>query len=234
MFIYSEQNGCFRPNYPSYILNRIENNETSQWILNAGIPEKPLIDWARQFMSEDKDFVDIGAHMGTYTISLAPLCKNVHSFEAQRMTYYQLCGGIILNSLENTYAYNVALGSNEESGQYKHLFISTIDGGGSTVSQKVAVRSHIIKEEVVKMKCLDDYKLSNVGFIKIDVEGYEYNVLRGAICTLTQNNFPPILFECWTDEWFQEDKQNVFNLLQSLGYKIVSISNYPNMFLASI
>ena len=52
-----------------------------------GLFESNLIEWCKQFCSKDKVFLDIGAHSGTYTISLSAYCKEVYSFEPQKMTY---------------------------------------------------------------------------------------------------------------------------------------------------
>jgi FkbM family methyltransferase len=54
-------------------------------------------------------------HNGFITIPLAKTAKPkagvVHSFEAQRMLYYALCGTAALNDLENILFYNVAVGA---------------------------------------------------------------------------------------------------------------------------
>ena len=61
--------------------------------------------------------LDIGAHTGTYTVSLAQYCNHVYAFEPQKMTYYALCGSIALSNLTNVTCLNVGLGSNEQVGK---------------------------------------------------------------------------------------------------------------------
>ncbi len=214
-------------------------NETSRHIARNGIFERDLIEWSKQFCSPDKDFLDIGAHAGTYALTLAPLCRRVYAFEAQRMTYYQLCGGIALNGYTNVDAIHVALGA--DVGRVR-LHITSEDGGGSTLSPDVPPLQGrpVIRTEVCSVMQLDRFgggdglvgDLTRVGFIKIDVEGGELNVLRGAVSTLRANNCPPILFEMWPDEWFAEDRAMLIEFLDWLGYKIEPAPNSSNMFLA--
>jgi hypothetical protein len=46
-----------------------------------GLYEKYLIDWTKQFCNKNQNMLDIGAHSGTYTVSLADCCKHVYAFE---------------------------------------------------------------------------------------------------------------------------------------------------------
>ena len=53
------------------------------YYINNGLFEKNLIEWCKQFCKKDQNILDIGAHSGTYTISLADYCKNIYAFEPQ-------------------------------------------------------------------------------------------------------------------------------------------------------
>ncbi len=109
-------------------------NPASKGIINNGIYERALIEWCQQFCQTDKLFLDIGAHAGTYSILLAPYCSQVHSFEAQRSTFYQLCGGIAINDLSsNIIAHHCALTSPDINGKEVILNIISEDGGGSSI-----------------------------------------------------------------------------------------------------
>ena len=85
----------------------------------------------------------------------------------------------------------------------------------------------------VEVKSLDSYKLMNIGFIKIDVEGYELAVLKGALQTIQNSQYPPILFESWPANNPENTllKDNLFNYLFTLGYKI-GTTPHPEIFIA--
>ena len=75
---------------------------------------------------------------------------------------------------------------------------------------------------------LDNLHLTDIGFIKMDVEDNESFVLQGAMNTLKMSNFPPILFEC-------NDKtknMELFDIMEKMSYKIVILSGVHNMYLA--
>ena len=87
------------------------------------------------------------------------------------------------------------------------------------------------------MTTLDSYELSNINFIKIDVEGHEEKVLRGGVQTLERNQWPPILFESWPERMTnvpaKELRESLFAFLASLGYTITQIlGGTDDMFLA--
>jgi len=187
-----------------------------------GLFEKTLIDWCKQFCNNNI-FLDIGAHTGTYSISLSQNAKHVYSFEPQKMTYYALCGSIALSDARNITAYNVALGSPDQVG-IQTLKIRSHDGGGSSLQSFV---EPVLAEESVEVRTLDSYNLKNIGFIKIDVEDNELYVLKGAVNTIKQNNYPTIMFES-----NHENKELFSYITTILGYNaVIPINGIHNMYL---
>lgn len=195
-----------------------------------GIPEWSLIEWSRQFCSPDKLFVDIGAHMGIYCMNLSACSKHVYAFEIQKSTYEGLVGGIILNGITNITPHNIGL-SNEE-GTMK-LYKVSPDGGGSTLD--LAIAEHEKPEHTVEMvtvRTLDSFNLDNIGFLKLDVEGSELNVIKGAVNTLRRSNWPKFIFEAWPDDWYADARTELITYVESLGYTVTIIRGYNNMYLA--
>lgn len=191
-----------------------------------GLFESSLIDWCKQFLKPDKSFLDIGAHTGTYALSLAPYCTRVEAFEPQRATYYSLCGSIALSNLTHkVQAHNFGLGSEDQVGAQK-LNIVSQDGGGSslwTSSQHPTLRT-----EIIEVKTLDSLGLSNIGFVKMDVEDNELSVLKGAQETFRRSGWPTFAFES------NRENGDLFDYVRDeMGYTIISISGVLNMFLAT-
>lgn len=197
-------------------------NLIGDYILN-GLFESSLIKWCKQFCDKTKTFLDIGAHTGTYSISLANYCKNVYAFEPQKMTYYALCGSVVLSNMKNIECINVALGSENCEGT---LNIISEDGGGSSLL--IQNDESLISKENVIVKTLDSFNVpSSISFIKIDTEGFEANVIKGSLETLKKSNYPKILFES------NNENDEIFSVLQNIDYKITNIIGYNNMFFAS-
>jgi FkbM family methyltransferase len=195
----------------------------------VGIPERPIIEWAKQFGSKEKIFIDCGAHMGAYSILLADSFKEIFAFEAQRRTYMQLCGNIFINEKQNIFPHHVAVTDSVHSHANATLSIVSEDGGGSTI---VETKQKVLKTELVKTVDLDSHRFNNVGLIKLDIEGNELAALKGAKRTLERSEFPPIIFEANTDEDYKTKKIELFKYLTNLNYKIAEIRPYENMFVA--
>ncbi len=186
------------------------------------IPEKTLIDWVKSEIKGDT-FLDIGAHVGTWSIKLAENFSSVWAFEPQKDIYNCLCGNIAINELSHKISTrNVAIGSIYGT----QILQSNTKGGGEA--------SLIIKgdfKESVTVERLDLHKFKGISLIKIDVEGNELDVLKGGVSTLIDNNFPPIFFECWQDERGQR-RRDLLDFITELGYTVSSINCYPEMYLA--
>lgn len=201
-------------------------------ILEHGIPEYNLIRWCEQFLSPESTFVDIGAHIGTYSILLSKHCKTIHAFEPQRGIFDCLTIGICVNNTFNVETYNLALGSTANTMTLHHV---SADGASSSVRPEISMHMGlpIIDTESVPVKTLDSYHLKNVDLLKIDVKGYELEVIKGASMTLVDNDFPPFIFKAWADDWYKDDRETLLAFVRGLGYKVFPVAGAAAMYLAS-
>lgn len=187
-----------------------------------GLFESSLIEWCKELCNKDKVMLDIGSHTGTYSIHLSKYCKTVYAFEPQKMTYYALCGSVCLSNCYNIECINYGLGSVDQIGT-KELNIISEDGGGSSIQPQY----NLISKEMIRVRTLDSFNISNIGFIKIDVEGNELDVLKGSLNTLRESDNPNILFESNTSNI------ELFDFINKIGYTIININGYQNMYLAA-
>jgi FkbM family methyltransferase len=211
--------------------------QVGKWFFESGMAEKPLIHWVYEtFITPDKNFVDIGAHVGTYTWICGKKATHTYAFECGPRTFCYLAANIALHGLEERVSpYPFALGNTEGTMNY---IVRSTDGGGNGVKH-LCDSDTALRTIKIQMKTLDSFHITNIGFIKIDVEGFEKEVLMGAQETLKANHYPPILFESWGD-WKNREGVNatqirteLFAYIESLGYKITPIRNTVDMYLAT-
>lgn len=167
---------------------------------------------------KDKIIIDAGAHNGEFSmLSILMGAKKVYAFEPVFDTSKILKENIRLNGMEDKIIIiQKALGDKNENANINFDF--TGDGAakiGSTIKSKNSEKIEIIK--------LDDFveknKIAKIGFIKMDVEGFESNVLKGAEKTI--KTFKPILsFSAYHNP---EDKTKLPKIVTNLreDYKIV-------------
>ncbi|MBX3622269.1 MAG: FkbM family methyltransferase [Rhizobacter sp.] len=179
--------------------------------------------------------LDIGSNLGSFTIPLASRFRT-HSFECfevQRPIYYQLCGNIVLNGLANVVAHQLGLG--RAAGEIEVAlprYEDDINLGSFSLDAKMreGVRGGDFAGEKVKVRLvnLDSLSLDDVRLVKIDVEGMELDVLRGACGTLTRNGFPPVIYEAWHFDWYAQQKAELEAFLRDLGYLITNFDGSEN------
>jgi len=178
-----------------------------------GLHEFEDMSFLLHYLNEEDTFVDIGANVGSYTILSGIIKKStVHSFEPIPSTFKKLKRNISINSKDNKISlYNVGLG--EEKGE---LFFT--NNSTSTINHAVLNESKIDSIKI-NVETLDSYKI-NPTVIKIDVEGFEYFVLKGGYKSLINEELKCIIIELnESGEKYGQNQKEVFEYIISLGFK---------------
>ncbi|WP_083931544.1 FkbM family methyltransferase [Methyloferula stellata] len=176
-----------------------------------GIPELPMINFLRTLAGRGRTFVDVGSHIGFYTMGLAPGFDKVVAFEPSKFQYGWLTRNRALNDYAHVACEHVALGDTRGEAT---LNVLSYEGGLNSLSPEVAAAHTIIDRYTVPVEVLDDRGMSDVDLLKIDVEGFEIPVLRGARKTIDASR-PVILIEVWTDD---ARRQNVKQVMDEMNY----------------
>jgi FkbM family methyltransferase len=182
---------------------------------------------------QDGVVLDIGANMGTFTIPLAKRNPHLtfHSFEAQRIIYYQLCANTFINGLNNVHCHHRGL--SDKRGRLQLVvpdYANETNIGAFSIDEETRKNDYECPTqgatESIILSPLDDGEHKNVRLMKIDVEGHELEVLKGAKKTLKENNYPPIIFEAWTwKPWFEPKRKALFEYLEGHGYEIQQLGH---------
>lgn len=156
--------------------------------LKNGEPELHILNF---LVNPDKDAIDVGANKGIYTYLLAQLVQHVYAFEPNPKIFR-----ILKKHLpENATAYDVALSDKIGDGKLlvpKRVKNDEYSNQGASLST-VKINEPYGTVDVTE-RTLDSYEFNNIGFIKIDVEGFESAVLKGAVDTI-KHNMPTLLIE---------------------------------------
>lgn len=143
-----------------------------------------------------KSVVDVGANLGNHSNFFALKGAGVVAFEPVEANF-----NLLRLNLEHGLYHQVALGSSSACGEL--VFDSSSMGDSHLRGSIVLGNEEGLATEVVQIRTLDSFALDAVDLLKIDVEGYEMEVLRGAKDTLKRAR-PVIWLELHSDERLRE------------------------------
>lgn len=204
-------------------------------IIRWNLAGAQVLDLICDHAAEDSCVIDVGANIGAYSIPLAkvwPTC-DIHAFEPNPAALRRFEHNRSLNGpLANLFVHNVGLSDKSDQLNLYAFDGVTGDSAKSTFvdpahrnwdTQKVSVR-------VVPLDTLvTDFK-KRISVIKIDVQGFEVNVLRGAQNLIAQHR-PFIVFE-HEDSNFQSQevaysiKRQLKACFDGLNYGVFAISRH--------
>ncbi|MEM0502909.1 MAG: FkbM family methyltransferase, partial [Thermoplasmata archaeon] len=168
--------------------------------------------------------IDVGGNIGFVAMSIYKKMNGrviIHSFEPDNTNYTKFEQLLKINPDIKINLNKVALG---EDKYFAPLVMPTPDNrGGIRINKNI---NHI--KEKISVVTLDEYVKQNniqlINVIKVDVEGFEYNVLKGASYTIKK--FHPILFIEWDNSNLKQQGVSIFILydfLKKFNYKIIDI-----------
>ena len=187
-----------------------------------------MLDLMSIHLKEGMTFVDIGANIGEHSMYAASIVRetgSVHAFEPIPAIHKQLGDSVKENHFENIiYANNIALG---EYDLEQKLHVSKNIGGSSLVHDDDTQETITVQ---VKNGDRELASLDAIDMIKIDVEGYEYEVLHGIKNTLLKHT--PILLLEFSGEAYKKGGRGhgakILSLLRECNYLLFDIEDDMN------
>lgn len=230
-------------NFDNYTLFRIENQDLyyvddvhdyiKEYVLKQGWRwEEQIHERFKKYVKPGSVALDIGAHIGTHTLNLSRLVGPeglVHAFEPQVKMFTELAINMHLNKCENVVLHPCALGHEEKwitmwtppEEWTKRFGPDLVNEGHGTVKELLGDES-----ERAQMKKLDSLELNNLSFIKMDVEGFEMEVIAGGIETIKRNK-PVMIVEIFQGP----ERQNKIQTVDDLGYVHTSLGGDDLLFI---
>jgi len=181
----------------------------------VGLHEFQDMAFLLHFLREGEGFLDIGSNVGSYSLLSAGVCRaRTIAFEPISTTFDILTSNIVLNKLDNLVTpVNAAVGAS------KGTLVFTSDADTTNhVLEDASVAGNTVKVPVVTI----DESLENLSpsLIKIDVEGYETEALKGMTKTLDIPTLKAIIIELnGSGARYGYDEDAIHQLLLSKGFK---------------
>ena len=172
---------------------------------------KCLLKFLDYCSSQNKKFrtvLDIGAWCGTWAKAMEPYAKKIIAFEPDRLHFECLQRNCTINCVPR----REAIGDEEK--------MISLTEDSFTQAKRVTGDGDI------RMIKLDNLEYSNIDLIKVDVEGYEMRVLKGAEKTLQQTQFLMIELNNNTKK-YGSSNADVENYLMTRGFKVL-IEHWPD------
>lgn len=213
-------NGIWLPDTEQHMIDFISNKSTM--IDGRGTYQYKKLKRALSFCKQFRSAIDIGAHVGTWSIHLSKAFEHVYCFEPMqdhRACWLKNLGEV--GRVNKCSLYKYALGNSEGN----FWITSNIDSTGDTRIETTSDVGAIGRSRVeVEMHKLDTFELRDIDLIKVDCEGYELHILEGGEQTLKINK-PLVVVEQkpGRGEKYGLNRTAACDYLESLGAKRLDV-----------
>lgn len=190
--------------------------------------ERPELNFILSVLQPGITFFDIGANVGLFSlgvgVKLAGLPGAIYAFEPCPSTFAVLEKNLQQNRLANVRTFSVAV--SDQSGQASLYVNNSLKDGLNSLERPSHTDAHVVGHVPVSTVTLDDFVethgITRVDVMKVDVEGAELLVFRGARDLLRRPDAPLILYEgySWCTAAFHYHPVEVIWLLEELGYEV--------------
>jgi FkbM family methyltransferase len=218
---YQYEKGSWRTVERNGFRYRLDLSDYMQWLIYFGIEAEPRAT-LYSLVKPGMTILDIGANIGETTLSFSQLTgKNgkVISYEPDPETFARLTEHLAMNNCSNVIAVNKGLGNSESE-----MVLET--GENNSGGNRIATGNEKTGKKI-QITTLDrsmmELNILKTDFIKIDVEGYEYQVLLGAEKTIAQSK--PVLFIEVVDDFLKAQGASAQLLTSSLEEKNYKLKN---------
>ncbi len=159
----------------------------------------------RRFVREGDYVLDIGANSGFHTVCLSGIVGDagrVHAFEPVPFNYIKMVTNLHLNGIRNVVTHDCALGATNRQQVMNVIREGELEQGNHSLAANEKIVG-ALKDKIdpleVSVRRLDDVlpSIPRLDFIKIDVEGYENEVLKGAQALIRKHQ--PIVIMEWVE-----------------------------------
>lgn len=182
--------------------------------------DKEVTDVMDTYLQKGSVFIDIGANIGYETLWGAKIVGDegkVVSFEPVPIIASQLIESVAYNKLTNVTLVQKGVSDTAEK---VTIFLNDGDAGSSSILNNQPNAKEVTIETITLDEALKD--ISKIDLIKIDVEGYEPQVIHGAD-TILKKLTPPLVFE-YQPYLYKSDYVNILSLLiEKYGYTLYHI-----------
>ena len=200
------------------------NDHVGGVIIRTGYYEIDTVRLIQRLLKPGMVFFDVGTHVGQYTLLASESvggAGEVHSFEPDPVTYRWFASNVKRNGLTNVRANQLALAG--QPGTLTLFLSEDYDIGSNSLRRPSSFSGRMCEVEAVTLDSyIESRRVSRVDVMKIDVEGAECEVLKGASALLGREDRPVMILE------FEEARQLAFQsscaelaaLLVAKGYEL--------------
>lgn len=161
------------------------------YIYTEGIYERRFLRFIDQKLQSKRTMLDIGANIGNHSIYLSSSFEVIHAFDPNPEAVRRLQQNIAVNEIKNIVVHKVGL---SEFKSTLPFMVSTDGNLGTSRILDQPTEQSILVETVRGDEYLLDLGINHIDFIKIDVEGFELDAMKGLVETIERHR-PIVAFE---------------------------------------